>query len=270
MGHGMVLGLLKGGHQVFIVAHNNRKPIDDLVSQGASEVADLRAIAQNSQIIFLCLSNSRAVAEVVAGLKPHLAAGQAVIDTGTSEPQSSRQMAAELASHGVAFADAPLTGGPEQAEKSELGVLCGADTQTFERIRPLLACFATTIRHMGPVGSGHVAKLMSNYLVTGMIALVAEVFTAAQDAGLDWRSLYEAMLNGSGNSGVLRKMVEPALDGNFDGYRFSLDNACKDIGYYRNLETESEMVRAVAGVFLNAVAKGQGPLNVSHLLKPSR
>jgi 3-hydroxyisobutyrate dehydrogenase-like beta-hydroxyacid dehydrogenase len=69
---------------------------------------------------------------------------------------------------------------------------------------------------------------------------------------------------------VLRKMVEPALDGNFDGYRFSLDNACKDIGYYRNLETESEMVRAVAGVFLNAVAKGQGPLNVSHLLKPSR
>ena len=66
---------------------------------------------------------------------------------------------------------------------------------------PLFKCFATTIRHFGPPGSGHTAKLISNYLVTGMAPLVKEAFEAAAEAHIDWRNLYDAMLNGSGNSG---------------------------------------------------------------------
>ena len=111
---------------------------------------------------------------------------------------------------------------------------------------PLLSCFATTIRHMGPVGSGHAAKLISNFLVTGMITLVAQAFGTARKASIDWRDLYEVMLNGSGNSGVLRKMVAPALDGNFEGYRFSLANASKDIGYFKMLASELGMETALA------------------------
>ena len=68
-----------------------------------------------------------------------------------------------------------------------------------------------------------------------MMALVAQAFGAARKAEIDWRDLYEVMLNGSGNSGVLRKMVAPALDGDFDGYRFSIANAAKDIGYFKSL-----------------------------------
>jgi 3-hydroxyisobutyrate dehydrogenase-like beta-hydroxyacid dehydrogenase len=270
MGHGMVQGLLKAGHQVTIIAHENRKPIEDLIKQGASETAELRILVQNCDFIFLCLSNSTTVSSVVSSMKPHLTEGQTIIDTGTSRPETTGLLAAELANLGIAYADAPLTGGPEQAAKAELGVLCGASPETFAQIEPLLSCFATTIRHMGPVGSGHVAKLISNFLVTGMIALVTEAFTTARDAGIDWRSLYEAMLNGSGNSGVLRKMVEPALEGNFDGYKFSLDNALKDIGYYKDLASEIAMAKAVEGVFSAAVKQGLGRQNVSQLLKPSR
>ena len=96
--------------------------------------------------------------------------GQIIIDTSTSEPESTRRLAGELAGLGVGYADAPLTGGPEQAASAELGVLCGASPEIFAGILPLLSCFATTIRHMGPVGSGHAAKLISNFLVTGMIS----------------------------------------------------------------------------------------------------
>ena len=141
------------------------------------------------------------------------------------------------------------------------------------RIRPLLACFATTIRHFGPPGSGHTAKLISNYLVTGMVALVAEAFGAARAAQIDWKDLYEVMLNGSGNSGVLRKMVEPALKGDFDGYRFALANAAKDIGYYaalaESLGCASGLTESVAEVFARAVEAGHGGRNVSHLLDPA-
>ena len=270
MGHGMALNLLKGGHQVQVIAHRNRAPIDDLLAKGAHEASSLVEIAQNCVCIVLCLSSSKIVEETVTGLKPGLNNSHIIIDTSTSEPNSTRRLAGELADLGVGFSDAPLTGGPEQAASAELGVLCGASPEIFASILPLLSCFATTIRHMGPVGSGHAAKLISNFLVTGMITLVAQAFGTARKANIDWRDLYEVMLNGSGNSGVLRKMVAPALEGNFEGYRFSLANASKDIGYFKMLASElgmeTALVNAVDAVFSAAIAQGLGKKNVSHLL----
>jgi 3-hydroxyisobutyrate dehydrogenase-like beta-hydroxyacid dehydrogenase len=213
------------------------------------------------------------VEDTIRQLMPHLRPGQIILDAGTSAPAATKKLAHELEGLGLAYADIPLTGGPEQAEQGVLGVLCGATPETFDRIRPLLACFATTIRHFGPPGSGHTAKLISNYLVTGMVALVAEAFGAAHQAQIDWQDLYEVMLNGSGNSGVLRKMVEPALNGDFDGYRFALANAAKDIGYYAELAEglgcNSRLTESVAEIFTRAVETGHGGRNVSHLLDPA-
>lgn len=272
MGHGMAANLLKHGHRVSVIAHRNRKPIDDLVAKGASEAKSLADIAA-ADVIILCLTTSKVVAETLKGLKPHLRRGQIILDAGTSAPDASHRIAHELSAMGVGFADIPLTGGPEVAKRGELGILCGADGKTFAAIEPLLACFATTVRHMGPAGAGHTAKLISNYLVGGMVALVSEAFGAAHKAGLDWKDLYEAMLNGSGNSGVLRKMVAAALDGDFDGYRFSIANAAKDIGYYADLAEKlgcaTPLSEAVAQVFGKAVETGHGGRNVSHLLDPA-
>ncbi|MCX7351066.1 MAG: NAD(P)-dependent oxidoreductase [Alphaproteobacteria bacterium] len=272
MGHGMAANLLKHGHQVTVIAHRNRAPVEDLRAKGAREATSLAEIAE-AEVILLCVTTSKVVEETIRQLKPHLRTGQIILDAGTSAPAATKKLAHELAALGVAYADIPLTGGPEQAEKAELGVLCGASEETFARIRPLLACFATTIRHFGPAGSGHTAKLMSNYLVTGMVALVAEAFGAAREAAIDWKDLYEVMLNGSGNSGVLRKMVEPALKGDFDGYRFALANAAKDIGYYAELAEglgcNSKLTESVAECFARAVETGHGGRNVSHLLDPA-
>ena len=270
MGHGMALNLLKGGHEVHVIAHRNRTPIEDLLSHGACEAQNPEEIARNSDCVFLCLSTSSVVEQTISALKPGLRSGQIIIDAGTSEPESTRRIAAELAPLGIGYADAPMTGGPEQAANAELGVLCGASPEVYSGILPLLHCYATTVRHMGPVGSGHAAKLISNFLVTGMIALVAQAFGAARKVGIDWRNLYDVMLNGSGNSGVLRKMVAPALDGDFEGYKFALANAAKDIAYFKALATglglETSLAAAVQVVFEDAVAKGHGAKNVSHLL----
>lgn len=273
MGHGMALNLLKAGHQVWVMAHRNRARVDDLVARGAVEAQDVDTVAGDTDVILLCISTSKVVEETIGKLRPHLRGGQIIVDAGTSEPETTRRLARELGRIGTGYADAPVTGGPEQAERAELGVLCGADDKTFVAIEPMLKCFATTIRHIGPAGSGHTAKLISNYLVTGMIALVTEAFAAARKAGLDWGDLYDVMLNGSGNSGVLRKMVAPALAGDFDGYRFSIANAAKDIGYYmelaEKLDCGSDLAAAVASRFAKAVETGHGGRNVSHLLDPA-
>jgi 3-hydroxyisobutyrate dehydrogenase-like beta-hydroxyacid dehydrogenase len=273
MGAEMAKHLLKAGHELWVIAHRNRGPIEVLKALGAHEARDLGEVARNCDLILLCLTTAPVVEETVAKLMPHLRSGQIVVDTGTTAPDTTRKLARDLHALGVAYADAPMSGGPEQVAKGEAGALIGADDKTFAAIRPVVATYASRIKHFGPPGSGHVAKLISNYLVTGMIALVAESFTAARAAHVDWRDLYEVAQAGSGNSGVLRKMMEAALAGDFDGYKFSLANANKDIGYYTELAQGlgklTPLVEAVRDTFADAVKTGHGGRNVSHLLDPA-
>jgi 3-hydroxyisobutyrate dehydrogenase-like beta-hydroxyacid dehydrogenase len=273
MGSGMAGHLMEAGHELWLMANRNRSFIDPLLKEGAHEAKDLATLARESEVIIFCVTTSKVVEEKIAGLTPYLRPGQIIIDTGTSVPETTRRLARELHARGVAYADAPMAGGPEQVAKKEIGALIGADDETYRAIVPLISCYASRLKHFGPPGSGHVAKLISNYLVTGMIGLVAEAFTAARKAQVDWKDLYEVMLNGSGNSGVLRKMMDAALVGDFDGYKFSLANAAKDIGYYSALAEEfgqsTPLVEAVEQIFAKAVATGHGGRNVSHLLDPA-
>jgi 3-hydroxyisobutyrate dehydrogenase-like beta-hydroxyacid dehydrogenase len=273
MGAGIAGHLMAAGHEVWLMAHRNRTFIDPLLVKGAHEARDLASIAKESETIILCLSTAKVVEDMIAGLAPYLHRGQIIIDTGTTEPETTRRLARELKALGIAYADAPMTGGPEQVAKKETGALIGADDDTYRAIAPLISCYSSRLKHFGPPGSGHVAKLISNYLVIGMIGLVTEAFTTARKAKVDWKDLYEVMLNGSGNSGVLRKMMEAALAGDFDGYRFSIANAAKDIGYYTELAQELDqftpLTEAVEQIFAKAVATGHGGRNVSHLLDPA-
>jgi 3-hydroxyisobutyrate dehydrogenase-like beta-hydroxyacid dehydrogenase len=273
MGSGMAGHLMEAGHELWLMAHRNRNFIDPLLARGAQEAKDLGDLARRSEVIILCLTTAKVVERTVEGLMPQLRSGQIIIDTGTSAPETTRRLARELQGFGVAYADAPMAGGPEQVAKKDVGALIGADKATYQAIAPLISCYASRLKHFGPPGSGHVAKLISNYLVTGMIGLVTEAFTAARRAQVDWRDLYEVMLNGSGNSGVLRKMMEAALAGDFDGYKFSIANAAKDIGYYAALAEElgrlTPLTEAVEQIFAHAVATGHGGRNVSHLLDPA-
>lgn len=273
MGSGMAGHLMAEGHELWLMAHRNRSFIDPLLEKGAREASDLKTLAASVEVIILCLTTAKVVDETLAGLMPHLSRGQIVIDTGTTAPETTRKLAHELKMLGVAYADAPMAGGPEQVARKEVGVLIGAEWETYEAILPIVSAYASRVRYFGPPGAGHVAKLISNYLVIGMIGLVAEAFRTAHAAQVDWTDLYEVMQNGSGNSGVLRKMMDAAIAGDFDGYKFSIANAAKDIGYYASLAEELDqltpLTRAVEQIFAEAVATGHAGRNVSHLLDPA-
>jgi len=272
MGHGMVVNLLKAGNEVTVIAHRNPAPIEDLVGRGARKVANLGELAQQADLIMICVSNSNVVQDVIEGLRPHLRAGQVILDMGTSDPAVNRRLASELGAQGVEFAEAPVMGGPAQAADGELGALVGAEPETLERIRPVLEALCASVSHVGPVGAGQTAKLISNYLSIGTAALISDVFNVARKAGVEWDKLYAAMLTGSGNSVALRRMIEPALRGDFDGYAFTLANAHKDMGYYTALAGErglrSGLADAVKAVYDKAIAAGHGEQRVSRLIDP--
>ncbi len=272
MGHGMAANLQKAGHEVTVIAHRNRVPIDDLVSRGASEAGELAELAGRSDCIVLCVSNSQVVEAVTSQLLAHLRPDHVLVDTSTSDPTSTRQVAERVAGTGAAFADAPLTGGAEQAAQGVLGAMVGAEPDVFARIEPVLAAFCSRIAHFGPVGSGHSAKLINNYLVMAMVAAITDTFRVARRCGIDWGQLFEVMKCGSNYSEALRRIVEPALEGDFDGYQFTVDNALKDISYYVSFAEQrllvSGMARQTREFFADAAAQGHGDLMLSRLIDP--
>jgi 3-hydroxyisobutyrate dehydrogenase-like beta-hydroxyacid dehydrogenase len=271
MGEGMVINLMRAGHQVKVLAHRNRAPIEAVVAKGASEAADVADLAREAAVIMLCVDKAETVSQIMQALAPHLAAGQIIIDGTTSTPETSRRLAAELARRGVAFADAPLTGGPEQVKRAEAGALVGAAPEVFEIIRPVIASYCSRVEHFGPAGAGHTAKLISNYLACGMIALIADSYGLARRAKIDWRKLYDVQLKGSTNSGALRKMVGPALEGDYDGYLFSIANAAKDMGYYCELAESfhrlTPLAQAARDMLQAKADQGLALENVSRMLE---
>ena len=272
MGYGMACNLLKQNGQLNIVANRNRIPVDALVKQGAIEFPSYTELSENSDVILLCLPDSNVVEKVVGELKPKLRAGQILIDTGTSSLLSTAKLAEEMTDIGVLFAEAPLTGGKTQAEAGELGALVGAADNVFEIVAEILTPCCATVQHFGPVGAGGRAKFANNYMVFGIAALVFESFHIADVTGSDWSKLYDVVIRGSADSGVFRRVIGNAKDGDFGGYVFDVNGAVKDMTYItemnESLGLASPMNKAVLDLFSRAQAEGYGDLLISELMRP--
>lgn len=272
MGAGMVARLLAAGRPLTVLGHRSRGPIDAAVALGAAEAASPAALAAASDVVMLCTRTAATAEATVAALLPHLAPGSLVIDTGTAPPEVPRRLYAALAARGVAFAEAPLTGGVRQAAEGTLGALVGAEPAVFERARAVLADCCATVKLFGPPGAAATAKLLNNYMVMGIIALITETFGRARAAGIDWAALYEVATRGSGDSGALRRIMGGAVQGDFRGYVFDVDSALKDLDYFAGVAADtggaSPMAEAVRAVFADAVARGHGARLVSELLAP--
>ena len=207
-------------------------------------------------------------------MAPALRPGQMVIDTGTSALASTMALAERLEALGVDFAEAPLTGGAQQAADGVLGAFGPAPRP---RASPAPnRCFATfceRVEHFGPVGAGAKAKFINKLtLVMGIAALVTEAFRAAADEGIDWGQLHDVVQCGSANSGVLTRIIGKAREGDFSGYVFSVGNAAKDMRYIADYLDASghgtPMSRAVHDLFQRAEAQGHGDRRISELLRP--
>jgi 3-hydroxyisobutyrate dehydrogenase-like beta-hydroxyacid dehydrogenase len=270
MGHGMASHLLAKGHEVTIIANRNRGPVDDLVSKGAREAKTLAELARGRDGVFICVATSEQVRQVVEGLLPGLSKGAVVIDTGTSDPNVTLELAAKLKAAGLTFMDAPMGGGAQHAARGELATMVGGSEADFARVQPWLAAYSKTVVRMGEVGAGHRAKLLNNLLALGQAALVVEAYRIARAEGIDWAKLFEVNMGGAAKSGSLERIIAPAIDGNFRGYLFTLENTVKDLSYFQALATKSGDTQVIGAAliryFKDAAESRGGQTMVSELL----
>ena len=237
MGHGLARNLQASGHELHLVVHRDRTRIADLLAAGAREQATPAALAASCDVIFICVTGSPQVEQVVdgpAGLLRDARRGSLIVDCSTSEPDSTTRLRERCAALGVTFVDAPLARTPVEAEAGKLNVMVGADPATLERLTPLLLCFAENVFHVGGPGAGHIVKLLNNFIAQAICTASAEAFAVGQRAGIEPKRLVEVVSAGGVNSGLFQAMAK-ALSGDMAGIRFELDNARKDVRYYTHL-----------------------------------
>jgi hypothetical protein len=257
MGHGMAKNLLAGGHELRIIGHRNRTPIESLVASGATEAESPKALAEWAEMIFICVNGShqveplmRAEDGILAGARP----GLIVVDTSTSEPNSTLALAAELKARGGAMVDAPLGRTPAEAEAGQLDAMVGADPETFEAVRPVIDCWAGRIVHIGDVGDGHKMKLLNNFISIGYAALYSEALALAQKTGIDPKRVDSVIRGSRMDCGFYQTFMSYVLDRNRDAHKFTIDNACKDITYLVAMGQAAKLVNPLASATRNSLA----------------
>ncbi|HQY95026.1 NAD(P)-dependent oxidoreductase [Caldilinea sp.] len=202
MGQGMAANLLNAGFPL-TVWNRTVTRMQDLVGQGAHAGASPADVAERSDIVVICVSDTADVQEVVLGEHGVIhgaRSGALVIDCSTISPQATRDMALALSEVGIFMLDAPVSGGSEGAAKGALSIMVGGEREQFERALPLFQAMGKTITHIGGHGAGQTAKLVNQVLVVGNCIAMCEALLFAQAGGVDLQKTYNAISQGAAGS----------------------------------------------------------------------
>jgi 3-hydroxyisobutyrate dehydrogenase len=255
MGESMVRRLLDQGRAVTVW---NLEPerLDTVVPHGAVAAESPAAVAAASDIVLLCVLHTEAVANCVFGPQGiatlgQAAAGKLLVDTSTIDPAATREMAARLAREaGMAWLDAPLSGGPHAARSGKLTVMAGGDPADLARAEPVLRDIAGNVTLMGPVGAGQTTKIINQAIVGTGFVLMAESLALAQAAGIDAAALPTCLAGGFADSELLRRIYVQMLNRDFDPPASYARQLLKDLkavkGFARSLGLELALVEEAA------------------------
>ena len=257
MGHGMAKNIVDKGYTLVVKAHRNRKPVEDLRSRGATEAESLRDLGQRSTIVFLCVTGSREVEQIVRGadgLDKGLRPGAIVVDCSTSDPNSTLALAEHLQRFGVALVDAPLSRTPKEAWDGALDTMVGASDEIFARLEPVLKTWAGKIVHIGATGDGHRMKLINNFISLGYAALYSEALALAQKVGISAERFDNVIRGGRMDCGFYQTFARWTLDGDPDAHKFTIANAHKDLRYLGAMADAAGLVDSMGSAVKNAFA----------------
>ena len=174
---------------------------ESIEAAGASAVSSAADVIAQADIVMISLPDSKIIESVVYGEPAFLRnvrEGHVIVDLSTASPESTKRIAADVAERGGSYIDAGISGGAAAAEKGQLTLMVGGDAAALDRARPALGSFAKTIYHCGGSGSGHVVKLLNNFLNAIALSATAEVMVAAKKADLDLQTVLDVLNASSG------------------------------------------------------------------------
>ncbi|WP_281968357.1 NAD(P)-dependent oxidoreductase [Roseovarius nanhaiticus] len=236
MGGAMIARLVERGHTAR--CHDTMPEARARGAASGAEPCDtLAQLGSACDRIILSLPRADIVRAVMAELTPHLRPGAIVLDTSTSEPETTKALAA--AAKDYTFLDGPVSGGPSGARAGTMTMVLGGPEDAIAELRPILDDLTAKTVHVGPAGAGHAAKIANNLLCAANLVLVSEMARLAEAGGIPLDSLLEGVNAGSGRSGVSEvNFPKWVMSGAFDS-GFTMGLMRKDVGLAVKLAGEA-------------------------------
>lgn len=253
MGRAMAGHIARAGHEV--VAHDVApERLQEAAADGLATAETLPELAQHSEVLIVVVVTDAQSAAVTRGIIDGGRPGSAIVIAATNHPQTMLDLAAEAEAAGFRFVDAPVCFGLQGAKEGRLVSLCGGSAEDVERVRPALEAYSREVYHIGPVGTGQLAKTCNNMLHWAACVANYEVLLLAKRYGVDAQRMREILLDCPGQNGTLRE---------WDTTRFTWHQ--KDMDVALDLAQDGQVPMPLFGQ-VDQLVKRLGPDRVKELL----
>ncbi|MCA0930097.1 NAD(P)-dependent oxidoreductase [Ruegeria profundi] len=273
MGYPMAGHLKSAGHDVTVFNRTMAKAEKWVSEHGGRAAKTPAEAADGAEMVMACVGNDddlRAVCLGDTGAFSTMSSGALFVDHTTVSAKVTSELYAEAKSKGVAFVDAPVSGGQAGAENGQLSIMCGGDEPDYARAEPVMASYAKLCRRLGESGAGQLTKMANQIAIAGLVQGLSEALHFSSKAGLDGRAVVEVISQGAAGSWQMSNRYETMLDDHFE-HGFAVDWMRKDLGICLNTANEngaSLPVTALVDQFYKDVQKmGGGRWDTSSLFK---
>jgi 3-hydroxyisobutyrate dehydrogenase len=232
MGFPMARHLAGKGHQVTVYNRTRAKAEAWVTAHGGAMAATPREAAAGAAIVFACVGNDDDLRSVVLGPDGAFAGmtkGAILVDHTTASANVARELHAEGAKLGLAFIDAPVSGGQAGAENGVLTVMCGGDAVPYAAAEPVIMSFARACRRLGPSGAGQLTKMINQICIAGLVQGLSEGIHFGRKAGLDIEAVLDVISKGAAGSWQMENRGKTMNQMKFD-FGFAVDWMRKDLG----------------------------------------
>jgi len=273
MGYPMAGYLRAAGHDVTVYNRTTAKAEAWVAQHGGALAQTPRLACEGADFVMACVGNDndlRGVCLGEDGAFGGMAEGSIFVDHTTVSAAVTRALYEAAQTRGIAFIDAPLSGGQGGAESGQLSVMCGGDQAPYEKAAPVIAAYAKMCRHIGDSGAGQMTKMCNQIAIAGVVQGLSEALHFAQKAGLDGAAVVEVISQGAAGSWQMSNRYKTMLADEFD-HGFAVDWMRKDLGICLDAADEngaSLPLTALVDQFYKDVQKlGGGRWDTSSLLK---
>jgi 3-hydroxyisobutyrate dehydrogenase-like beta-hydroxyacid dehydrogenase len=272
MGHAIARRLTETGHAVAgydIIAGK----VAAAVAIGVQACGSAAEVARNSDIVLVSVTTTAAVEEAVLGSGGVASAGRldgkVLVDHSTTEIEATKRAATGLVSAaGMAFVDAPVSGGPAAAMSGTLAIMAGGETSAVKRIRPIMEQLGL-LTHLGPIGAGQATKLVNQALVLTNYCVIAEALRLAEAYGVDAKLVPAALAPGHAGSNLLPVLFERMIARDFTPHGYARQ-VLKDLEMLNRAASERRVAMPMAGqalaLYRQLITQGKSELDASAIL----
>jgi 3-hydroxyisobutyrate dehydrogenase-like beta-hydroxyacid dehydrogenase len=231
MGYPMAGHLARAGHDVTVYNRSGAKAAKWVETYGGKTAATPAAAARGAEIVMMCVGNDHDVRAVAAGHEGALSgmtAGAILVDHTTASAEVAREVFADAKGKGVAFLDAPVSGGQAGAENGKLTIMVGGEPDAYARAESVLATYARAVTLMGASGSGQLTKMVNQICIAGLVQALSEGIHFAMRAGLDAERVLDVISKGAAQSWQMENRGKTMIADKFD-FGFAVDWMRKDL-----------------------------------------